>query len=179
MVLGEDGTLYVSGYSNSDDFPVNPSSFDTLYSGGSIDNYGGDVFVSAFPASHFTDVDADNVVDFGDNCPQDYNPDQEDIDEDGVGDSCDNCPEDYNPDQTDENGNGVGDVCDYTCGDANSDQAVNILDISYIIAYLYSDGPAPDPIESANVNNDADVNILDISYLINYLYLGGPDPDCP
>jgi hypothetical protein len=37
------------------------------------------------------DADEDGVLDDVDNCPEDYNPDQEDGDEDGWGDACDNC----------------------------------------------------------------------------------------
>ncbi|MFH2037540.1 MAG: trypsin-like peptidase domain-containing protein [Candidatus Zixiibacteriota bacterium] len=66
----------------------------------------------------------------------------------------------------------------YICGDANNDEAVNILDITYIIAYLYKDGPAPDPLARADCNGTVDINILDITYLIAFLYKGGPDPIC-
>ena len=36
----------------------------------------------------------------------------DDKDGDGFVDSCDNCPDDYNPDQQDSDGDGIGDVCD-------------------------------------------------------------------
>jgi len=69
-------------------------------------------------------------------------------------------------------------VLSFLCGDVNGDLTVNILDITYLIAYLYKNGPEPDPIEVANVNSDSSINILDITYLIAYLYKGGPIPDC-
>jgi hypothetical protein len=48
-----------------------------------------------------------------DNCPIDYNPNQEDTgDGDAVGDACDNCPSTVNPDQTDTDGDCIGDICD-------------------------------------------------------------------
>jgi len=67
----------------------------------------------------------------------------------------------------------------YVCGDANSDESVNVLDITFLIRYLYSDGPAPDPEVSADVNSSGDINILDATHLINYLYKSGAEPNCP
>ena len=37
------------------------------------------------------DSDKDGIPDQEDNCPQNYNPQQEDIDGDGIGDACDSC----------------------------------------------------------------------------------------
>ena len=67
----------------------------------------------------------------------------------------------------------------FLCGDANSDGLMNILDVTFLINYLYKGGTAPDPIESGDVNSSETINILDITYLINYLYKGGPAPVCP
>jgi len=67
----------------------------------------------------------------------------------------------------------------FTCGDVNSDIVVNIFDITYLISYLYLEGPPPEIMESADVNNDGTVNIFDITFLISYLYLEGPQPTCP
>jgi hypothetical protein len=58
------------------------------------------------------DSDGDGIRDPIDNCPDDYNPDQDDMDNDEIGDICDNCPNDPNPDQADSDGDGIGDVCD-------------------------------------------------------------------
>ncbi len=126
----------------------------------------------------FADADEDGTPDGCDNCPNVPNPGHEDADLDEVGDACDNCPEHFNPGQEDSNGNDVGDLCDYICGDGDGDLLVNILDIVYLINYKYKSGPAPDPLESADVNSDILVNILDIVYLINYKYKSGPDPEC-
>ena len=75
--------------------------------------------------------------------------------------------------------NNETDVTEYTCGDVTHDGKVNIFDVSFIIAYLYLDGPPPDPPELADVNNDGYINIFDITSLIAYVYLDGPAPDCP
>jgi len=103
-----------------------------------------------------------------------------DTDQDGWGDICDNCPEVSNPDQADSDSDGIGDACEssYVCGDPSGDDQVNILDITFLINYLYKNGQAPDPLVSGDVNNDGDVNLLDITYLISYLYKDGPEPVC-
>ena len=67
----------------------------------------------------------------------------------------------------------------YTCGDVNDDDLVNLLDITYLIGYLYMGGPPPYQMKSGDVSNDGTINLLDITYLIAYLYKGGPEPNCP
>jgi PKD repeat protein len=67
----------------------------------------------------------------------------------------------------------------FTCGDASGDQAINLLDITFLINYLYKGGPAPVPLLAGDPNGDFSVNILDVTCLINFLYKGGPAPLCP
>lgn len=72
----------------------------------------------------------------------------------------------------------------FICGDANNDTDVNLLDILYLIRYIYVDprGPAPVPIQSGDLNGgDGEVNLLDILYLISHIYgqPPGPAPVCP
>ncbi len=71
----------------------------------------------------------------------------------------------------------------YICGDANADGNVNLLDVLYVIDFLYGEpiGPAPDPPEAGDANADGNVNLLDVLYLIDYLYgtPTGPEPLCP
>ncbi|MFH2036837.1 MAG: dockerin type I domain-containing protein, partial [Candidatus Zixiibacteriota bacterium] len=61
-------------------------------------------------------------------------------------------------------------------GDVNYDGKINIIDIVYLIAYLYKGGPEPQPerrVGDCNCNNAID--ILDIVEIIDYLYYGsGP-----
>ena len=68
--------------------------------------------------------------------------------------------------------------CDCIPGDANNSKNHNILDVSYLIGYLYRGGPAPTPYAkcSGDANCNCGINILDVSYLINYLYRGGTAP---
>ncbi|MCX6829052.1 MAG: right-handed parallel beta-helix repeat-containing protein [candidate division Zixibacteria bacterium] len=72
---------------------------------------------------------------------------------------------------------GIG--CDFICGDVDGDGIVNIKDITYLIDYLYKNGPPPVMLGLADVNDSGQTNIQDITYLIKYLYLGGPPPHCP
>jgi len=144
------------------------------------------------------DADFDDIGDVCDNCDEIYNPGQGDADSDGIGDACDicpydadndvdgdgicgdvdNCPDRYNPDQVDSDGDAIGDACEFICGDADGSQAVNILDVTYLINYLYRGGPTPEPEISGDVDGSGGINILDGTYLINYLYRDGPEPVC-
>jgi hypothetical protein len=64
----------------------------------------------------------------------------------------------------------------YLCGDVTDDCFVDIDDIQFLIAYVFSGGPAPDPMESGDVNcsGDPSVDLDDIVYLINYVFNSGP-----
>ncbi len=64
-------------------------------------------------------------------------------------------------------------------GDADFNNIVNLLDITYLILFLYKGGPAPICQARANANAVDPINLLDITYLIAYLYKGGPAPVCP
>ena len=94
----------------------------------------------ASPCTSSSDIDCDGVLNDVDNCPSNYNPNQEDTDGDNIGNPCDpcpndhdndidldsicgdidNCPSNYNPNQEDVDGDGVGDVCD-DCVDTDGD----------------------------------------------------------
>jgi C1A family cysteine protease len=66
----------------------------------------------------------------------------------------------------------------YVCGDADGSGEVNLLDATYIINYLYKDGPPPDPEEAADADGSGALNLLDATFIINYLYKDGPEPIC-
>jgi hypothetical protein len=132
-----------------------------------------------------TDIDGDGYGDpefdnlcQDDNCPDIPNTDQTDTDADEVGDACDNCIDIPNPDQNDTDQDGLGDACDFFCGDIDGNWTRNILDITYLINFLYMGGPAPVSMDHADVDSSGEVNILDVVYLINYLYQEGPEPNC-
>lgn len=72
--------------------------------------------------------------------------------------------------------------CD-DCGDANSDGHIDISDVVFLIAYIFSGGSAPGPCVSPNgmgdANGDGYVDISDVVYLIAYIFSGGLAPHCP
>ncbi len=61
-------------------------------------------------------------------------------------------------------------------GDANGSGSVNISDAVYLIAYIFSGGPAPVPLLSGDANCGGSVNISDAVYIIAYIFSGGPAP---
>ncbi|MCX6833248.1 MAG: right-handed parallel beta-helix repeat-containing protein, partial [candidate division Zixibacteria bacterium] len=63
-----------------------------------------------------------------------------------------------------------------TLGDANNDGAVDISDAVYLIAYIFSGGPAPPPLLAGDANCDSTVDISDVVYLIAYIFSGGSAP---
>jgi hypothetical protein len=70
-------------------------------------------------------------------------------------------------------------AAEFTCGDADGSGEINLLDITYLINYIYKGGPEPLPYDSGDSNGNGMINILDVTYLINYIYKGGPEPACP
>jgi hypothetical protein len=64
------------------------------------------------------------------------------------------------------------------CIDLDASGKVNMLDITYLINFLYKGGLAPIAPSTADANGDGKVNMIDITYIIRYLYKGGPPPNC-
>lgn len=63
-------------------------------------------------------------------------------------------------------------------GDANGDTTLNVADGVFILAYLFSMGPA-DCLDAIDVNDDGQANIADAVALLNYLFSMGPNPPAP
>jgi PKD repeat protein len=64
-------------------------------------------------------------------------------------------------------------------GNANCDANVgNILDLNYMINFIFRNGAAPDPI-GGDANGNGAINILDLNYLVNYIFRNGPPPPPP
>ncbi len=70
---------------------------------------------------------------------------------------------------------------DFYSGDANADNAVNGLDVTYLVNYFRGGQPIPPPILRADANGSCAANGLDVVYLVNY-FKGGQAPlrgNCP
>ena len=65
------------------------------------------------------------------------------------------------------------------CGDANADGQINVSDAVYLIAYIFTGGPAPTPAIRGDANCTASINISDVVFLVSYIFSGGPTPHCP
>ncbi len=67
--------------------------------------------------------------------------------------------------------------------DGGSSEAVDILDLTYLVAYMFRGGPEPPCLDEANVNGIGSGNGLDIqdlTYLVSYMFKSGPAPvACP
>ncbi len=63
-------------------------------------------------------------------------------------------------------------------GDANGDGSINIADVTFLINYLFENGPAPYPLDAGDADCNGTVDVGDAVYIMNYLFFGGPAPDC-
>jgi len=64
----------------------------------------------------------------------------------------------------------LGCTGDFLPGDANASEAVNGVDVVYMVNYFKDLGPAfPPPIWRADANGNCLVNGIDVGYLINFL----------
>jgi hypothetical protein len=61
-------------------------------------------------------------------------------------------------------------------GDLNRDGIVDVVDIVFLVDYLFKDGPAPQPPALADINGDCYATVSDVVYLINYVFKSGPPP---
>jgi hypothetical protein len=64
----------------------------------------------------------------------------------------------------------------WVCGDADGSGNVDIDDVVFLISYIFSGGPPPNPIESGDPDCSEGVDIDDVVYLIAYIFTGGPEP---
>jgi len=65
---------------------------------------------------------------------------------------------------------------DFLNGDCNQSGIVDLDDIIFLLAYIFSGGPNPIPFEAGDVNSSGAIDVDDAVYLINYVFSGGPAP---
>jgi subtilisin family serine protease len=72
----------------------------------------------------------------------------------------------------------------WICGDMNGNGGnPNIVDLTYLVNYLFRSGTPPANIYSADLDgnsteNNPVVNIVDLTYLVQYFFVFGPPPIC-
>ncbi len=62
------------------------------------------------------------------------------------------------------------------CGDADLSGAVDIDDVVCVVAYIFSGGAPPDPIDTGDVDCSGGIDIDDVDYLAAYVFSGGNAP---
>jgi hypothetical protein len=74
---------------------------------------------------------------------------------------------------------GISDTCSSNIqypGDVNGDGSINVIDLNFLIGYLYQGGAAPPIMANADINGDCVVDDRDMAYLRAALFAGGPPP---
>jgi len=61
-------------------------------------------------------------------------------------------------------------------GDADGSGEIDIDDVVYLIAYIFTSGPPPVPIQSGDCDCSGEIDIDDVVYLITYIFSSGPAP---
>jgi parallel beta-helix repeat protein len=65
------------------------------------------------------------------------------------------------------------------CGDPDASGVVDIDDVVYLIANIFSAGTQRAPLESSDANCSGGMDIDDVVYVINFIFVGGPAPCDP
>lgn len=91
-------------------------------------------------------------------------PFQTDSDADGIADAFDNCPSAFNPSQSDGDADGVGDACELCPGDVNGDGAVNLNDLTVLLANFGTIGSGT--LANGDLDGNGDINLVDLTLLL-------------
>ncbi len=62
-------------------------------------------------------------------------------------------------------------------GDLDYDSKINVVDLVYMVDYLFNYGPPPEPeLNVADMNCNLIINVVDLVYFVDYLFNNGPIP---
>lgn len=64
-------------------------------------------------------------------------------------------------------------------GDANYDAKISILDLTFLIDFIWRGGEGSVTVQSSDMNFDKKINTKDITYLVDFIFRGGPAPPTP
>ncbi|HWR84334.1 MAG TPA: hypothetical protein VN285_13640 [Candidatus Deferrimicrobium sp.] len=66
----------------------------------------------------------------------------------------------------------------FKCGDVDGSTKLNVADLTYLVAYLFTGGPAPIPLASGNMDCSVSQipNVADLTWLVAFLFTGGAAP---
>jgi len=70
----------------------------------------------------------------------------------------------------------IGGTDDYVCGDVNNDDIVDMMDVIYLVSYVFQSGSAPPIVDAADMDGYTGLNISDVRFLVAWLFTGGPPP---
>jgi hypothetical protein len=66
-----------------------------------------------------------------------------------------------------------------TRGDANGDSSIDISDAVFLIDYIFTGGPAPDPQSAGDTDCSGTIDIVDVVNIVAFIFDGGPEPGDP
>ena len=65
-------------------------------------------------------------------------------------------------------------------GDVNYDMSLNVADLTYLVDYLFFNGPDPPCMKEAAADGSDGIGVHTLTYLVDYLFFGGSPPvPCP
>ena len=70
----------------------------------------------------------------------------------------------------------IAEGCCAMRGDVDHDGDRDISDLTYVVDYMFRNGPpSPCPAEG-DINGDSSLDISDLTYQVDYMFRGGPEP---